>query len=153
MKYVHRLKEQPDERTLEATVQDNVGRPVVLRLCEQMFWIHLQKVARRKEVIDESQGKFRMVFENIGLDPHFLHADLYCELALSRVKLEGRSIAFGEFAAEVKKAKVKGAHEWVPQANPEHHRCELCGVTMKVLKGEDAQVLAEKRGWAKCETA
>jgi hypothetical protein len=151
MKYVHRLKEQPHERGIEATVQDNVGRPVTMFLCEQMFWVHLQKVARRKEMIDESQGKFRMVFENIGLDPHFLHADLYCELALSRIKLEGRNIAFGDFATEAKKATAKGVHDWTQQANPEHYRCEQCGITVKVPPSDNAQHVAEKRGWAKCE--
>lgn len=150
IKYVHRLKEQPHERGIEVTVKDNVGRPVSMYLCEQMFWVHLQKVARRKQIVDESQGKFRMVFENIGLDPHFLHADLYCELALSRIKLEGRTKAFADFAVDAKRVISKGMHEWQQQANPEHYRCGKCGVTVKVLAGEDAQQKAEKGGWSKC---
>ena len=151
MKYVHRLKEQPDERTLEAEVQDNVGRPVVLRLCEKWFWAHLQKVARRKEVVDEKQGKFRMVFENIGLDPHFLHADLYCELALSRIKAEGRVQAFGEHAEAVKATKKAGAHEWTPQANQQHHGCDVCGMMVKAGPGEDPQAIAESKGFGICK--
>lgn len=149
MKYVHRMKEQPHERGIEAMVQDNVGRSVSMFLCEQMFWVHLQKVARRKKMIDESQGKFRMVFENIGLDPHFLHADLYCELALSRVKLEGRDRAFSAYAESARKA-LPGEHVWTQLANPEHYRCDQCGITTMAIKGEDPQTIAAKNGWAQC---
>jgi hypothetical protein len=150
MKYVHRLKEQPNELALEATVQDNVGRPVTLRLCKAWFWVHLQKVARRKVVIDEKQGKFKMVFENIGLDPHFLHADLYCELALSRIKPDGHVKAFSDFSEEVKRALGQGEHDWRQQENPQHHRCEVCAVTVRVLADQTAQEVAEKKGWGIC---
>lgn len=153
MKYVHRMKEQPHERGIEAEVQDNIGRPITLHVCEKLFWVHMQKLARRKEVIDESQGKFRMIFENIGLDPHFAHSDLYCELALSRIKLEGRNRAFGDYTDETKKATAAGEHEWQQQANPEHWRCSSCGITIKVAAGQTAQQVAETRGWAKCQTA
>jgi len=114
-----------------------------------MFWVHLQKVARRKEMINESQGKFRMVFENIGLDPHFLHADLYCELALSRVNPDLKGKAFGDYGEEARAAK-SGEHVWTQQMNPEHWRCDQCGITVKVTAGETAQGIAEKRGWKDC---
>ncbi len=151
MKYVHRMKEQPHERGLEATVQDTVGRQVTIHLCEKMFWIHLQKVARRKQVVDESQGKFRMVFENIGLDPHFLHADLYCELALSRIKLEGRDKAFGDFAGVAKKYASKGEHDWRQLSNPAHWKCVYCNITVSVENGEFAQGVAAKHGLELCQ--
>lgn len=149
MKYVHRMKEQPHERGLEANVKDNVGRPVTMYLCEQMFWIHLQKVARRKQMVDESQGKFKMVFENIGLDPHFLHADLYCELALSRVKPDGRDRAFGDFAEVAAQAKPKG-HVWRPQEGTPYYRCDQCGIMVKVSPGQNAQGVATSKGMAQC---
>lgn len=151
MKYVHRLKEQPHERGLEAVVQDNIGRNVTMFICEQMFWVHLQKVARRKEMIDESQGKFRMVFENIGLDPHFLHADLYCELALSRIKPDAKGKAFNDYAEAAAEANKEG-HIWIQQANPEHYRCENCGVAIAVKAGEDVQKIATERGYDTCQS-
>lgn len=60
---------------------------------EQGLFYHLRSVARRKiaAVTRDSQkretidtGAFRMVWENIGIDPHFLHAFLYCVMASQR---------------------------------------------------------------------
>jgi uncharacterized C2H2 Zn-finger protein len=150
-KFVHRLKEQPHERGLVAEIQDNIGRPQTMFVCEQVFWVHQQKLARRKEMIDEAQGKFKMVFENIGLDPHFAHADLYCELALSRIKPDGRSRAFGTFAEEAKANAEGQQHNWIQQANQQHYRCDACGITVKVEPGQTAQEVAEKKGWGKCQ--
>lgn len=149
MKYVHRLKEQPHERGIVAEVKDNAGRKQIQFLCEQVFWIHLQKLARRKVMVDEAQGKFKMIFENIGIDPHFAHADLYCELALSRVKPEGHTRAFGDYAEE-QKAKANKTHQW-KQLNAGAFQCERCGIAVKAKSTEEADQIAEKQGWEICQ--
>jgi ferredoxin len=149
MKYVHRLKEQPNELSLEAVIQDAVGRPLPVRICKDYFWVHLQKVARRKVMVDEAQGKFKMIFENIGIDPHALHADLYCELALSRVNPDGSGKAFADFAAAAR-ANVAGEHEW-EHKNGTVHCCTKCGIAVMVKKNETAQQVAEKHGWKECK--
>lgn len=150
MKYVHRLKEQPDERTLEATIQDSLKKPKVVKLCEEVFWVHLQKVARRKVVVDEAQGKYKMIFENIGLDPHCLHADLYCELALSRVNPDPTTKAFGDYGAAAKAKEKKGDHEWVQVGTGPVFQCAGCGIAVKVKAEETPHAVAEKQGWKEC---
>ena len=154
MKYVHRLKEQPHERGLVQEVQDNIGRQQTIFICEQMFWIHLQKLARRKVQIGgeqgEKQGKYKMVFENIGIDPHFAHADLYCELALARVKPGDYVKPFGDYAKTEEKEPGKDLHAW-KHLNGLVHQCEQCGVAVKTQPGQDPQAAADKQGWQKCK--
>lgn len=150
MKYVNRLKEQPNENTLEGLIEDALGKKTPVKLCKDYFWVHLQKVARRKEWIDEAQGKFRMIFENIGLDPHCLHADLYCELALSRINPDATGKAFADFAAAAA-AKKSTEHEWVQVGNGSIHQCHGCGIAVKVKAGETPQQVAEKQGWKECK--
>jgi hypothetical protein len=151
MKYVHRLKEQPHEKGLEAIIQDAVGREKPVFLCKDYFWVHLQKVARRKVMVDEAQGKFKMIFENIGLDPHSLHADLYCELALSRVNPDPATKAFGDWGEEVRKEHGKGEHEWKPLGTGHTHQCTACGIAVKAPDIETAKQVAEKHGWKECQ--
>ncbi len=147
MKYVHRLKEQPHERGLVQEVKDNTGRTQIQFLCEQVFWIHLQKLARRRKTIDETQGKYKMVFENIGIDPHFAHADLYCELALSRVKPEGHTRAFGEYAQTI---AGEGEHQW-KQVNANAYLCEKCGIAIRAKSEQEAEAQALAHGWSTCK--
>lgn len=148
MKYVHRLKEQPHECGLVAEVKDNSGRAQVQFICEQVFWVHLQKLARRKEVINEAQGKYRMVFENIGIDPHFAHADLYAELALSRVSQEGTSRAFGSFVAA--QAAKPGEHAFVQLVGTNHWECTRCDLKVRVLDGTTPEEVAAQLGRSEC---
>lgn len=60
---------------------------------EQGLFYHLRSAAKRRIEIFTADterrervetGQFRMVFENIGIDPHFLHAMNYCSIAASR---------------------------------------------------------------------
>lgn len=62
------------------------------------------------------------------------------------------STAFADFAEEAKAKKETGIHGWTQQANPEHWRCDQCGITVKVPTGQTAQDVAEKKGWGKCST-
>ena len=58
--------------------------------------------------------------------------------------------AFADFAKETKNKKEAGIHQWVQQANPEHWRCDQCGITVKVPTGQTAQAVAVTKGWDKC---
>lgn len=60
---------------------------------EQGLFYHLRSAAKRRIEIFTADterrerietGQFRMIFENIGIDPHFLHAMNYCSIAASR---------------------------------------------------------------------
>ncbi|KAA0888714.1 phage terminase large subunit family protein [Oryzomonas rubra] len=148
MKYVHRFKEQPNELALEAEIQDTLGKKKMVRMCKDVFWVHLQKVARRKEWIDESQGKFRMIFENIGLDPHCLHSDLYCELALSRVPVDSRNRPFGDLAPSDKKP---GEHSWTKQGASQVYICDHCRMAVRANPGQTAQAAADAAGYTACQ--
>ena len=59
----------------------------------KVYMTHLTKVAKEKVLKTEKTGEtgqkietgeYTIAFKNLGLDPHFLHADLYCNLALAR---------------------------------------------------------------------
>jgi hypothetical protein len=65
-----------------------------IHLCKELYFYHLTRVAREKiEVVQHLRGaqpldtgRFRMVFKNLGnVDPHFLHADAYAEVAIARI--------------------------------------------------------------------
>ena len=148
MLYVHRSKEQPDERTLIADIRDNHGTRTTPQPISLVFWDHLQRLARRKIMQDETQGKFKMVFENIGIDPHFAHADLYCEIALSRVK-DGDAIKpFGDYKPA--EDTSKDGHEWAQIGNGPTYQCRTCGIAVKVKQGQTPQEVADNHGWKEC---
>jgi hypothetical protein len=130
-------------------VPDKIGRPVPTFICENVFWDHLQRVAKRKKVLDETQDKFKMVFENIGIDPHFLHADVYAELACSRLG-DPDTDAFADYKVAVTASDEKD-HKWVATANPSHYMCEKCGLTVAVTPGKTAQDIAKSKGFKLCE--
>lgn len=149
-KYVARLKEQPNPMGLLMPVPDVTGRLHQTFICRDVFWLHLTKVARRKKVLDELQDKFKMVFENIGLDPHFLHADVYCELALTRIK-SPEDVAFGAYR---KKEESDGTHKWrAIEGAPNEFTCDDCGLSILVPpgSGQSPQDVAEKRGYKLCQ--
>jgi hypothetical protein len=157
MRYVNRIKRQPHERGLLGLVPNKRKQMVKEFICE-IFWKHLMAVARRKIEVQDNvsigghthkldQGKIKMVFENVGLDPHFLHADLYCELALTRVA--GGGGAFRDYA-EARRPK-DASHEFVmSDNNPEHYRCEKCGLAVAVPPGMTPGEMAAKAGFAEC---
>lgn len=153
MKYANRLKEQPHERGLVMDVKEERGNQATTRkdfICENVFWTHLQKVARIKEE-DEETGEIKMQFVNLGIDPHFLHADLYAELALSRLKVEGGG-AFSDYAAAAQ--PKDNAHQFVQDAvHLDHWKCIACGITVGAPLGTSPQEIADKSGYAECPDA
>lgn len=146
MRYVKRMKRQPHEKGLIGLLPDKQRKMMKDFVCDT-FWKHLMSIARRKQVIDELQDKFKMVFENIGLDPHFLHADLYCELALTRIKELGNG-AFGDYAT----AKPKETnHDFIQnEVNPSHYQCSKCGFAVAVPEGITPDEIAAKAGYKDC---
>lgn len=88
---------------------------------EQGLFYHLRSAAKRRiEVFTADAerrervetGQFRMIFENIHVDPHFLHAMNYCSVAASR----------RQGGTELYAPEVRAAHQTpqeVQAANPE----------------------------------
>ena len=92
-----------------------------------------------------------MVFENIGIDPHFAHADLYCELALTRVPDPDKA-AFADRRKEIEREQARTVHEWKrSEANPNHWSCESCKITVAVPPGLTADAVAAKAGFKHCK--
>ena len=148
-KFVDRLKEQPNERTLECVVVDELGKKKTVPICQDVFWVHQQKVARVQET-DEETGEVKMNFVNLGLDPHFLHADLYAELALSRINPDQKGKAFGDYAAKARDAK-KGEHDWQQRGATPIYSCSCCGVAVRTTGDQTPQEAAEKGGYKICQ--
>jgi hypothetical protein len=148
-KFVDRLKEQPNERTLEAEIVDELGKKKTVPICQDVFWVHQQKVARVMET-DEATGKTKMNFVNLGLDPHFLHADLYAELALSRTNPDQKGKAFGDYGERARAVK-KGEHDWQQRGTTPIYSCGNCGVAVRVTGDQTPQAAAEKGGYKVCE--
>ncbi len=154
LSYVEGRKTQPHERGLIAEVKDNRGIAQPVFICADLFWTHLQKVARRKITVDELQGKFKMVFENIGLDPHFLHADLYSELALSRLSPDDNK-AFSVYRPDEPVApepgRITSIHDWEELTSTGQYKCRNCKVSVQVRGGMSPDDTALQVGFDKCE--
>lgn len=69
---------------------------------------------------------------------------------LNYVRRKGEA-AFKDFAEAAEAAGKAGQHVWRQQANPNHWRCDQCGITIVVPTGQDVQEVAESKGMAKCE--
>lgn len=68
-------------------------------LCQEVYWDHLQRLVKKIEWVGgeergRREGQFRIVFEHVGLDPHFAHADVYANAALQRVPTHKRRIFY-----------------------------------------------------------
>ena len=64
----------------------NKGRFVSENICRTRFWYHLKSIVRKKSWIDEDTGRYRMEWQYLGFDPHFVHAWNYCNIAIERLK-------------------------------------------------------------------
>jgi hypothetical protein len=98
-RWAERLNECPDPDQLIQQLPKQTGRVVLTaglavgsweptRICREVYWLHLQRVAFQKVYTSEDahrRGQFRVVAENVGLDPHFANADLYANVALARI--------------------------------------------------------------------
>lgn len=55
-------------------------------ICESRFFHHLTKIVRNKHILNDETGEFRMEWVPLGLDPHYVHAWTYCNIALERLR-------------------------------------------------------------------
>lgn len=72
----------------DALVQtiENEGRFDAEAICRTRFFKHLMSIVRRKSIIDEETGKFKMEWQYTGKDPHFVHALCYSYFAYERLR-------------------------------------------------------------------
>lgn len=99
-RWKQRLNETPDPAQLiqqlpqqggkvVLTAGWKVGRLTPTRICQDVYWYHMQSVAFGREPIGDDGaklGNYRDFAEHInGIDPHFAHANLYADVALSRI--------------------------------------------------------------------
>ncbi len=64
------------------------GRRSPVAIVRAVYLDHQTRVAFRKEYADEDAkrtGSWKFKAEHIGIDPHFAHAELYCNAAMSRI--------------------------------------------------------------------
>lgn len=104
-RWVQRLNETPDPRTLVQMLPRDGSKPVLspelragrrapVQVCAELYHDHLQRIIFRDLYEDlsrkgneerEKRGERRIVAEYIGVDPHFAHADLFAGVALDRL--------------------------------------------------------------------
>lgn len=70
--------------------------------------------------------------------------------ALNHFRRKGEA-AFKDFAESAEAAGKPRQHVWRQQDNPEHYRCDQCGITVRVPAGQNAQAVAETNGWKTCQ--
>jgi len=81
------LPVQKGQPVLAANLSGGAWQPV--RIAVDLYALHLQRVAILRSNLSTDPegrtGRFTLRAEHIGLDPHFAHADLYADVALSRL--------------------------------------------------------------------
>ena len=55
-------------------------------IMEAYFYLHMTKIVRQKTPIDETTGRYKMEWVNLGIDPHSVHALNYCNIAIERLR-------------------------------------------------------------------
>jgi hypothetical protein len=84
--FVKRNVEMPHPDGLVQVARSDEGRWEADNICRTRFWLHLKSIVRQRTWIDESTGRYRMEWAQLGRDPHFVHAWNYCNIALERLK-------------------------------------------------------------------
>lgn len=89
---IQRLPRQGGKVILTAGLR--VGHMEAVAICRDVYFVHMQCVAFRKDYGDGDEAsiasrklnnEYKMVADHVGLDPHFAHANLYADVALSRI--------------------------------------------------------------------
>lgn len=102
VKLMQRLPMQGGQVILTAGLR--VGTFTAVPICRDVYFKHLQCVAFRKVYASDEEednekrvggGAFKLVADHVGLDPHFAHANLYADVALSRIGRPARARAAG----------------------------------------------------------
>jgi len=91
------LPKRKDQVVFSPSMRDGVMEPI--ELCREVLWDHLQRLIKIKKPVGgeeraEKEGRYRYAFEQVGLDPHFAHCDLYSDVALQRVSKKKNQILF-----------------------------------------------------------
>jgi hypothetical protein len=84
--FVDRNVMMPHPDALVQVVRNKEGRYGAENICRTRFWLHLKSIVRQKTFIDETTGRYRMEWAQLGRDPHFVHAWNYCNVAIERLK-------------------------------------------------------------------
>jgi hypothetical protein len=79
--------EWPHPRALiQEARNEDTGRIEPLYVMEKFFYEHCKSIVRQQQITNEETGQFKMVWVNLGRDPHQVHALNYCNIALERLK-------------------------------------------------------------------
>lgn len=96
------LPVQKGAPVLAANLSGGAWQPV--RVAVDLYALHLQRVAILRSNLSTDPngrtGRFTLRAERIGLDPHFAHAELYADVALSRLGAPMGSQNPAQIAAE-----------------------------------------------------
>lgn len=55
-------------------------------LMEEVFYTHMKSIVKQKEITNDETGQFKMLWVNLGLDPHMVHSLNYCNIAVERLR-------------------------------------------------------------------
>lgn len=84
--YVSQKMEVPNPNSLVQNVRSvKTGSFEPHRLCRDILFDHLTKVVRHRKEVGENTGHYKLEWVNLGLDPHFLHASVYANIAMERL--------------------------------------------------------------------
>lgn len=97
-----------------------IGTMVDIPICKDLFFEHLQRVAKVRVATTNEAGAevvadARYRFDHIGVDPHFAHANLYTDVAMSRLQKYAtglRTAAGVWYADEELSVEEKIDREW-----------------------------------------
>jgi hypothetical protein len=79
--------EWPHPRALiQEARNEDTGRIEPLYVMEKFFYEHCKSIVRQQQITNDETGQFKMVWVNLGRDPHQVHALNYCNIALERLK-------------------------------------------------------------------
>ncbi len=85
MGLIQQLPRQGDRVVLTSGLRMGTFAPVPI--CRDVYFDHQKRVIFVKDYPSEEhrkRGEFTLTAEHVGIDPHFAHANLYCDVACSR---------------------------------------------------------------------
>jgi hypothetical protein len=85
-RFQRRDNEMPHRRGLVQTLPDEHGIRRPMFVCEEFYWVHMQRMVSQKKIKHEETGESEMIMINLGMDPHLVHANAYADVALQRTR-------------------------------------------------------------------
>jgi hypothetical protein len=74
----------PHRRGLVQTLIDDHGITRPMFMAEEIFWPHMQRIVRKKHILDDEQGTYKMEMIKVGNDPHYAFSYCYAVCAAHR---------------------------------------------------------------------